>query len=44
MSLQQEIIKQLGVKPTIDPQQEIRVSVDFMKDYLKKYPFLKTLI
>lgn len=44
MSLQQEIIKQLGVKPTIDPQQEIRVSVEFMKDYLKKYPFLKTFV
>ncbi|PPS58389.1 hypothetical protein CRX72_16310 [Pantoea sp. BRM17] len=30
MSLQQEIIQALGVKPAIDPQQEIRVSVDFL--------------
>jgi len=44
MSLQQEIIQALGVKPAIDPQQEIRVSVDFLKAYLKAHPFLKTLI
>lgn len=29
MSLQQEIISALGVKSSIDPTQEIRVSVDF---------------
>ena len=44
MSLQQEIIQALGVKPAIDPQQEIRVSVDFLKAYLKAHPFLKTLM
>jgi len=44
MSLQQEIIEALGVKPVIDPQQEIRVSVDFLKSYLKAHPFLKTLV
>lgn len=44
MSLQQEIIQALGVKPVIDPQQEIRVSVDFLKAYLKAHPFLKTLV
>ncbi|WP_130834896.1 ammonia-dependent NAD(+) synthetase [[Erwinia] mediterraneensis] len=44
MSLQQEIIKALGVKPTIDVQQEIRVSVDFLKAYLKSNPALKTLV
>lgn len=32
MSLQEEIIQQLGVKPIIDPQEEIRRSVDFLKD------------
>ena len=31
MSLQEEIIQQLGVKPSIDPQEEIRRSVDFLK-------------
>lgn len=44
MTLQQEIIKQLGVQPTIDPEKEIRKSVDFLKEYLHKYPFLKTLV
>ena len=42
MSLQTEIINELGVKPTIDPKEEIRKSIDFMKAYLKKYPFFKT--
>ncbi len=41
MSLQREIIEALGVKPVIDPQQEVRVSVDFLKSYLKANPFLK---
>ena len=44
MSLQTEIIYELGVKPTIDPTEEIRKSIDFMKAYLKKYPFLKTFV
>ena len=44
MSLQEEIIQQLGVKPSIDPQEEIRRSVDFLKRYLKKHPFLKTFV
>ncbi|MDA3973799.1 ammonia-dependent NAD(+) synthetase [Enterococcus thailandicus] len=44
MSLQQEIIQELGVKPIIDAQAEIRRSVDFLKDYLKKYPFIKTFV
>ena len=44
MSLQEEIIQQLGVKPIIDPQEEIRRSVDFLKRYLKKHPFLKTFV
>lgn len=41
---QQEIIDALKVKPTIDPKAEIRRSVDFLKDYLKKISFLKTLV
>lgn len=44
MALQQEIIQALGVKPQVDPQQEIRTSVDFLKSYLKTYPFIKSLV
>lgn len=36
MSLQQEIIKALHVKQTINPKEEIRVRINFLKDYLKK--------
>ncbi|REE70448.1 NAD+ synthase [Paenibacillus taihuensis] len=36
MSLQGEIIKQLGVKSEIDPQAEIRRRVDFLKEYVLK--------
>jgi NAD+ synthase len=36
MSLQEEIIVKLGVKPEIDVQEEIRSRVDFLKDYVKK--------
>lgn len=44
MTLQAEIIKALGTKPTIDPEAEIRKSIDFLKAYLKKYSFLKTFV
>ncbi|MSE18424.1 NAD(+) synthase, partial [Pantoea agglomerans] len=44
MSLQQEIIEALGVKPTIDADQEVRVSIDFLKAYLKRHSGLKTLV
>lgn len=44
MALQQEIIEALGVKPTIEVNQEIRTSVDFLKSYLKTYPFIKSLV
>ncbi len=37
------IIQQLGVKPVIDAQEEIRRSIDFLKRYLKKHPSLKPL-
>ncbi|WP_430601937.1 NH(3)-dependent NAD(+) synthetase [Enterococcus sp. DIV0724b] len=43
-SLQKAIIEELGVKPQIDPHEEIRKSIDFMKSYLYKYPFLKTFV
>lgn len=42
--LQKKIIEELGVKPTIDPKEEIRKSIDFMKSYLYKNPFLKSFV
>lgn len=42
--LQAEIINTLKVKSEIDPKVEIRSSIDFLKEYLKKNPFLKTLV
>ncbi|MBO0453114.1 ammonia-dependent NAD(+) synthetase [Candidatus Enterococcus murrayae] len=44
MTMQEEIIKELGTKPAIDPQEEIRKSIEFLKAYLKKHPFLKTFV
>ena len=44
MSLQETIIQQLGVKPVIDAQEEIRRSIDFLKKYLKKHSFLKSFV
>jgi len=44
MSLQETIIQELGVKPVIDAQKEIRRSIDFLKRFLKKHPFLKTFV
>ena len=38
--LQQKIIETLRVKPTINPEEEIRKTVDFLKAYLAKHPFL----
>lgn len=37
--LQAEIIDALKVSPSIDPETEIRRSVDFLKAYLKKIWF-----
>ena len=42
--LQERIINELKVKPVINAEEEIRRSVDFLKDYLKKHPFLKALV
>lgn len=39
-TLQQQIIERFKVKPQIDPQEEIRKSIDFMKEYLMKHDFL----
>lgn len=40
-TLQEIIINELGVKPTIDPKEEIRKRVDFLKEYLVKNSFAK---
>lgn len=34
-----KIIQELGVLPTIDPKEEVRKSIDFLKAYLTKHPF-----
>ncbi|MCB5011366.1 ammonia-dependent NAD(+) synthetase [Streptococcus mutans] len=44
MSLQKDIIAQLGVKSKIDAQEEIRKSIDFLKAYMKKHGFLKSYV
>lgn len=44
MTLQETIIKTLGVSPVIDATDEIRRTVDFLKSYLQKHPFLKTYV
>ena len=36
MTMQQKIMAELHVKPTIDPKEEIRLRVDFLKAYLLK--------
>ncbi|MFD2443891.1 ammonia-dependent NAD(+) synthetase [Bacillus sp. CGMCC 1.16607] len=43
-SFQTKVIAELKTKPTIDPKEEIRISVNMMKDYLKKYPFLESMV
>ncbi|WP_368901529.1 ammonia-dependent NAD(+) synthetase [Oceanobacillus oncorhynchi] len=37
--LQQSVINALYVKPEIDPKEEIRLRIDFMKEYLQKFSF-----
>ncbi len=43
-TLQQEIIEELKVKPVIDPKEEIRRTIDFLKSYMKKHAFLKSMV
>lgn len=43
-SLQQTIIETLHCQPQIDPQAEIRRSIDFLKAYLLRFPFLSSLV
>ncbi len=42
--LQKEIIAALHVQPTIDPETELRRSVDFLKQYISHFPALKTYV
>ncbi|EON74581.1 ammonia-dependent NAD(+) synthetase [Lysinibacillus sphaericus] len=44
MTLQQQIIQELRVLPSIDAQEEIRKSVDFLKAYARKYSFIKGFV
>ncbi|MFB6434689.1 MAG: ammonia-dependent NAD(+) synthetase [Candidatus Malihini olakiniferum] len=44
MLFQKKIIQALGVKPTVDPNDEIRISVNFLKNYLKANPFIHSLV
>ncbi|MFE9785082.1 ammonia-dependent NAD(+) synthetase [Nocardia salmonicida] len=37
-TLREQIIAELGVKPEIEPKQEVRQRVDFLKDYLATTP------
>jgi NAD+ synthase len=43
-NLQTEIIDALKTKAKIDPKLEIRKSVEMMKEYLKKYSFLESMV
>jgi NAD+ synthase len=43
-SLQKQIVEEMMVTPDIDPKEEMRRSIDFMKSYLKKHSFLKSLV
>ena len=43
-SLQKQVVEEMMVAKEINPKNEIRRSVDFMKAYLKKHSFLKSLV
>ena len=43
-SLRQQIIEQMKVKSVIDPEAEIRRSIEFMKDYARQHTFLKAFV
>ncbi len=42
--LQKQIIDELKVKATIDPEEEIKTSITFLKDYLLAHPFLTSYV
>ena len=43
-SLQQQIIEELKVLPTINVDEEIRKTIDFLKGYAKKHTFVKGFV
>lgn len=43
-SLQLEIINKLLVQPEIDPEVEFRKSVNMLKEYVIKFPFIKSFV
>lgn len=43
-TLQERIIAELKVKPVINPHEEIRKSVDFMKEYARKHSFINGFV
>lgn len=43
-TLQKQIIEELKVKPVIDPKEEIRKTIDFLKEYARKYSFLEGFV
>ena len=44
MTLQQEVIKKLRCKAEINVDEEIRLSINFLKDYIKKNSFIRSLV
>lgn len=42
--LQKQIIEEMQVQKEINPVEEIRRSVDFLKSYMNKYPFLRSFV
>lgn len=42
--LRDEILSEMKVQPSIDPKEEVRKRVEFLKSYLTKYPFIKTFV
>ncbi|MEM4993250.1 NAD(+) synthase [Priestia aryabhattai] len=42
--LQGQIIEEMHVQKEINPAEEIRRSVDFLKSYMNKYPFLRSFV
>lgn len=41
---QREIIDALHVKPEINPEEEIREIINFMKDYARRHPFINSFV
>jgi len=44
LTLQDRIIAELKVQPIIEPKEEIRKSIDFMKEYVRENPFLNGFV